>query len=472
MTEITQRTKISYVNRSWEDVVQASIDKLSELNPEWTDHSPLDLGITILEAMAYLSDLNHYYIDKMVNESYPETALQRRSLLRMADFNAYTPANYEPAIVTLRFGVQSSHPKSIIIPVGTYVSGRGKRFYTVEGVVLSPGATSVDVKAVQGIQYKYSVESTGFSDYIIPDNHISSSRSIRVLVNGEEWEKVPAFNDSYPESKHYVVSVDEDYYVHITFGNNLYGSLPTNATIEVYYNSNLGIDGGVAKNSISTVTSTIYDGDNDVVDILVNNTEAASGGSNPPSVDLLRYIIKGLNKKQDRSLDKPDIEVTLMKSNFVKQARVYDVRDDRSIGYYMVHCYVLVDTFTTTLRRELEDFIEYDKYTTLQYKIFEVTEVSVMVSCDVVLLPSHTIGNVKATMLEALSNFFQAQEFQSDTGLTIGETIHYSDLVAVLEAVTGVDYVQLTINDLTNNDIIVGIGELVTLGSVTIEQII
>lgn len=463
---------IPYVNRTWASLIEATIGKLSELNPEWTNHEETDLGITLIEVMAYYTDINNFYIDKMVNESYVSTAQQRRSLLKLADFRNWTPPNYEPSRTTVKFELSSPLGVVVEIPAFTGLSSGSIEFYTLFPAWLPAGSTEVDVEVVQGVRFRYLLDATGVNKYKIPDTQVSSSPDlVQVIVNNEDWVYVQSFNDSSSKDKHFTIEIDEDNYVYIIFGDGLYGKLPVNSVLEVFYNKNDGREGIVSSDSITVVTGEILDENNDTVVPSLSNVDPSSGGNDPLSENYLRYMLKGLGKIQDRALTKEDFEIVVMKSGVVRQVKVYDVRDDREIGYYMIHIYILVDELNDSLHKTLEDLIDEYKYTTCQYTILKVTEVLVDIECKISLLPGFSFASVKAGLLEIFNKFFKHEEYKSGEGLMIGDGIHYSDIFGAIENTKGVDYATLYINSDVNIDIGAGLGEIVTLGSVTIEKI-
>ena len=60
------------------------LDRLSLLVPGWTERSPADLGVTLVELLAYAADNLSYRQDAIANEAYLATARQRVSVRRHA----------------------------------------------------------------------------------------------------------------------------------------------------------------------------------------------------------------------------------------------------------------------------------------------------------------------------------------------------------------------------------------------------
>ena len=60
------------------------LDRLSLLVPDWTERSAADLGVTLVELLAYAADNLSYRQDAIANEAYLATARQRVSVRRHA----------------------------------------------------------------------------------------------------------------------------------------------------------------------------------------------------------------------------------------------------------------------------------------------------------------------------------------------------------------------------------------------------
>ena len=54
------------------------------LSPDWVERNPADLGIMLVELLAYLGDHLSYYQDAIATEAYLGTARQRVSVRRHA----------------------------------------------------------------------------------------------------------------------------------------------------------------------------------------------------------------------------------------------------------------------------------------------------------------------------------------------------------------------------------------------------
>jgi len=75
---------IDYLAKDYASFRQLLIDNLPRLNPNWRERNPSDLGIMLLELLAYQGDQLSYFQDTVANEAYLDTARQRVSARRHA----------------------------------------------------------------------------------------------------------------------------------------------------------------------------------------------------------------------------------------------------------------------------------------------------------------------------------------------------------------------------------------------------
>jgi uncharacterized phage protein gp47/JayE len=75
---------IDYLAKDFDSFRRLMLDRMSVLAPAWTERSPADLGIALVELLAYLGDELSYRQDAVATEAYLATARRRTSLRRHA----------------------------------------------------------------------------------------------------------------------------------------------------------------------------------------------------------------------------------------------------------------------------------------------------------------------------------------------------------------------------------------------------
>lgn len=78
------RPDIDYLAKDYQGFRRLMLDRLSLLAPGWTERSAADLGVVLVELLAYAADNLSYRQDAIANEAYLATARQRVSVRRHA----------------------------------------------------------------------------------------------------------------------------------------------------------------------------------------------------------------------------------------------------------------------------------------------------------------------------------------------------------------------------------------------------
>ena len=80
---------IDYLAKDFAGFRRVMLDRLAMLMPQWKERSPADVGIALVEALAYTADQLSYQQDAVATEAYLRTARQRISLRRHARLMDY-----------------------------------------------------------------------------------------------------------------------------------------------------------------------------------------------------------------------------------------------------------------------------------------------------------------------------------------------------------------------------------------------
>lgn len=75
---------INYLAKDYTSFRQLILDRLAVVMPEWQERHAPDLGIALVEVLAYAGDHLSYYQDAVATEAYLNTARQRSSVRRHA----------------------------------------------------------------------------------------------------------------------------------------------------------------------------------------------------------------------------------------------------------------------------------------------------------------------------------------------------------------------------------------------------
>ena len=76
--------QIDYLAKDYGSFRQLMLDRLAVTLPQWQERSPSDIGLVMVEVMAYVGDYLSYYQDAVATEAYLGTARKRMSVRRHA----------------------------------------------------------------------------------------------------------------------------------------------------------------------------------------------------------------------------------------------------------------------------------------------------------------------------------------------------------------------------------------------------
>ncbi|CAL78121.1 hypothetical protein BRADO4377 [Bradyrhizobium sp. ORS 278] len=75
---------IDYLTKDYTGYRQLMLDRLTALSPQWTERNPADLGVALVETLAFVADQLSYRQDAVATEAYLATARRRVSVRRHA----------------------------------------------------------------------------------------------------------------------------------------------------------------------------------------------------------------------------------------------------------------------------------------------------------------------------------------------------------------------------------------------------
>lgn len=87
---------IDYLAKDFQSFRKLMLDRMALVLPEWPERNPVDLGVAIVEVLAYAADNLSYYQDAVATEAYLETARERISVrrhVRLLDYRLHEGCN-------------------------------------------------------------------------------------------------------------------------------------------------------------------------------------------------------------------------------------------------------------------------------------------------------------------------------------------------------------------------------------------
>lgn len=303
-------TQLDFVNYDFDDLRLQLENRLKEQSA-WKDTYRSATGSMIIELFAAVGNLVLYYVERRAEESYIGTAKNRSSIINLVRLLNYTPKRKVSATGTLRFTLTAgASVNQVFIPQYTecQTSGGMKYLVAVDNAVM-PGQTYVDATAIQGSLLVITYASVGEANqtYNVADVSVENTH-ITVYVAGVLWTKVDSFIDSVASSTHYVLRPELDDTISIIFGDGVFGKIPGNGEeVQIKYIKSDGLAGNVyALGLITTCNSTIFDSDENIIDVTVSNTTTFIGGDDAETTEEIRTEAPKVFATGDRAVIRAD----------------------------------------------------------------------------------------------------------------------------------------------------------------------
>jgi len=300
--------RIDYTSKDYASLRESLLEVATERLPEWTDHSPNDLGVLLVELFSYMGDIVLHHQDRLASESYLSTAIERRSavdLLRLVG-DELRPARPASADLTLLF--ELAHTDPITIPQGATFQAKlpGEtepvtfRFER-EDLTVVPSTLPL-FRASDGTQFRKLDPLPVVQVDVVVDGEIvgssdgSPSQRFKLarqpLIDGtlelrvdegagpRLWEQRDTLLLSVADDRHYLVVRDENDDAWIEFGDGRNGLIPLRGrnNVTADYRTGGGAHGNVPAQSITKSVAQI-DGLKQVA-----NEQQASGGQDSETV--------------------------------------------------------------------------------------------------------------------------------------------------------------------------------------------
>ncbi|TVP69177.1 MAG: putative baseplate assembly protein [Rhodobacteraceae bacterium] len=137
-----------YLAKDWASFRGVMLDRMSVTIPDWTERSPADALITVVEALAWTADRLSYMQDAAATEAYLGTARLRASLRRHArllDYRVHEGCNAR-AWVTVEVAAGTA-ADGASLPRGTVLAAMGAR----APVILAPAAAAEALRGARAV---------------------------------------------------------------------------------------------------------------------------------------------------------------------------------------------------------------------------------------------------------------------------------------------------------------------------------
>lgn len=412
-----------------------------------TDYSEGNILIIILSLFAAIAEVLHYYVDNMARETFLPTARRYDSVVKhgaLVDYHARAAIAATVDVTLSRSITGNSIGAKLTIPQGTlFTDSSGNSWLSARDVTWYSNVTTCKVPIVQHEKYTASalnnmIIPTGDRVIInlgtLPNGKYYEQGSMSLQIGGETWVLVDTFAKSKPTDKHFMVSVDEALNPYIMFGDGTFGKKPSagaKITNVVFYLTN-GTQGNVKSNTITSVPSVIS---SSITDATVSNAYDAGGGSNYENFTMLKEHIPLSVKTLGVAITKEDFESLAMLVDGVNKAKA-DYECGRKLTIYISPDGGAVAS--SELINRVYNLLSQRAPMTTWLKVKSAGKVQIILEMDVTGKKSYKTPEIQTQILMALYNAYSPEQAQ------IGGSVRVSDIYALIDNLSTVDYLHLT----------------------------
>lgn len=412
-----------------------------------TDYSEGNILIIILSLFAAIAEVLHYYVDNMARETFLSTARRYDSVVKhgaLVDYHARAAIAATVDVILSRSITGNSIGAKLTIPQGTlFTDQSGNSWLSARDVTWYSNVTTCKVPIIQHEKYTTSalnnmVIPTGDRVQLnlgtLPNGKYYEHGSMSLQIGGESWVLVETFAKSKPTDKHFMVSVDEALNPYIMFGDGTFGKKPAagaKITNVVFYLTN-GSQGNVKSNTITSVPSVIS---SSITDATVSNAYDAGGGSNYENFTMLKEHIPLSVKTLGVAITKEDFESLAMLVDGVNKAKA-DYECGRKLTVYISPDGGAVAS--SELISRVYNLLSQRAPMTTWLKVKSAGKVQIILEMDVTGKKSHKTAEIQTQILTALYNAYSPEQAE------IGGSVRVSDIYALIDNLSTVDYLHLT----------------------------
>lgn len=444
-------------NVTADTIQQELIDRISVDFPDWTDQQASNNMLVFLETGSAVAEMLYAYINRMAREAFLQYAIDPNNVTGHAKGLGYIPKYQSPSMVSAMIVCVTKVTANTVIPAGTRFSTNISNLYyeTLQDITMTTGTNVAGpVELLQQVSNTDTFTGTGLSNQSITLNSFPVMPTTIVLqVNGAAWNNQPDFNNSGSNSTDYVWQMTAAGNCTIAFGDGINGKkVPINATISVTYKTGGGSAGAITANQLGACVSAVQDGGtHSALSLSATNALAATPGADPENIYQIRYNAIAAIKSPRVLVTRQDIQdaVSQVPGVQVASAVNWEIPAAANLPRYLVELFVVpvgggqpsddlisaINTqisVTTPIVMGVTAVVVPPTYTTLNFAI------------QAGVLPGYSQTTVNNSIATAIRNLFDpTQQNSYNFNPQFGMTVRMSPIIAILQQLPGVDFVNI-----------------------------
>lgn len=442
------------------------------------DTSPGNPDMAIIEAIAEQGDFLSQIINANTLEATLFRARLRQSVIDHCAGIDYRLSTATPATVTERFTLARTYPDACTFPAGTPIQTEDSGVTYELDAPLTIAALHLTSDGAMTEGRTVSESTTGASAGSTPDGQRYAMAetgflwgSERVTVGASVWTRVDNFLNSSATSRHYRVEIAPSVggsgtsgtdRATLIFGDGTNGARPTEGIgIALSYRVGGGKRGRVRRNRLTRLVGSFTTDGGDPVDVSVTNPGDSSGGEDRETIAHAKIAAPMALRATTRTVAREDFELHAMEVSGVARALCHTRNEDAGISWLDHRVYLVPTTITegsaipdATLIEAVRRYLT-DPYPAGRPKgaVDGLHVVSAQYMGQTVAATLHMLADVgtsdadlQAEAVAALAALFDPRALRDGTAefrLRFGVPVHRSEIIDALQALAGVDWVEL-----------------------------
>ena len=499
-TTAIELVRSNFFGKDFNSIRQEIIDTMTILTDAETTSNLVasDLGVMVIESMAFAMSSAHWYGDRQAGETtldINDGARIRPNAVAIARQVGYKPFASVPAVVTLSVTITPAAPIQFTIPRGTkLVEESGLPWELAEDLTYAIGETGPKtVLARQGESFEEIFTSDGLANQrffieTIPEDSFLAEGTVETRVDSVLWDEVPLLEPR-PDNIFEVESGRNPPFVRT--GDNIFGNIPeVDVEVRISYFTTKGPDGAVASNTITGFVDPIVAGTTTIT-ATITHDEPSTAGSFRETLNSIKRNAPLVFQSGQRAVTISDLDGLINSFGSVAKGRATTPRSAAGDARLQTHLTILRNSgcFSTAeiddleaywnkvvssecranivmaqimaedsigryvtasvgLARALESYLDTVTESTVKTWAVDgtINLLSVDMEAQIKVIAKRDTQVLRASIISEVSQIMQ--DFL--LGREFGASVQISDLYALIEAVDGVDFVNLKFTLVSN----------------------
>lgn len=461
----SSNNSLSYTNRDIVSIRKELINTIPKLTDKWTDFNESDLGITLIELMAGVQDMQNFYLDTQAFETYLDTAVQDknvRALLRSMNYRIPLAKSSECKV---RIVFVNNDNREITVPKYTSftssINSSVVNFVAKETITKSGSFDYIDIPVMEGIARTVSWSKDDLKSNKNVDGDVSrriylgyknvSDGSVEIVQHGNIWKECDDALLKYEGGRWYSVHVDSDGQVYVLMSVNFLQLVEEGESLDINFVITNGINGIIDMDTIDTINMNLQD-----VQRIYNTTKSYDASDSPSSADLqnMKVLARRNAVTMGRYITLEDFETAVYEQSYVFQAVVKDWKYSDYVNEPYVVKVWAVNTLGESLgeltREKLKKELMSKAIADVTVQVLEVESVDFNIDVDVVLSVDNETAKerLRTEIISFLNTTYRAEN------MSFGENISYSLMTSRIKAYS--PYIKDVVVHTPSKDIEVG----------------